>query len=500
MLSLIRMLREWAWEPPEAAVDCSLSPDAVPATPYASEWAEVWQQGSLGIPRGAKAQWLVRHGVPPLMRAEVWRRCADSLNYPEPTMEAQLDYSTLLGRAQEQGACDVGVLKQIEKDLHRTFGSVQGVRVPQQEALTSLRNVLVAYAVHNPQVGYCQSMNFIVAVLLLIVDEESAFWCLTAVVERLLPGHFTSRMVMSLVDQGVLRNLLRKQDPELMAHFEHLQVATSLVTTQWLLTLFVGSAMPLSALLRLWDCVFYEGDASFLFRAAAALLLRQRDALLASVDMCDAYRVLMGLGSSLDDIDALLDAAYALPWHASLQPKPLAALRRAAAGELAHECDGRAAEEAAAAVAVVEATTTEGRAEPRGRAAIAALGTSPWTMVSAPFLEADADEPWDLVEQSTPKPSARTSLSYVILQLEAPRLVEEYFMIDVPRTSKRGRARRSSADGEMMPFVLEGVCDEPASTDSDASDSPPSPRQDPYRGGFVSTVASRLDALLERFS
>eukprot|EP00966_Prymnesium_polylepis_P123367 2852409-Prymnesium_polylepis.1 len=78
-------------------------------------------------------------------------------------------------------------------------------------------------------------MNFIAAVLLLVVDEESAFWCLTAVVERILPGHYTACMVMSLVDQGVLRELLKAEDPSLMAHFDRLQVATSLVTTQWLL-------------------------------------------------------------------------------------------------------------------------------------------------------------------------------------------------------------------------------------------------------------------------
>ena len=33
-----------------------------------------------------------------------------------------------------------------DKDLHRTFGSVPEVRVPQQEALASLRNVLTACA------------------------------------------------------------------------------------------------------------------------------------------------------------------------------------------------------------------------------------------------------------------------------------------------------------------------------------------------------------------
>ena len=37
-----------------------------------------------------------------------------------------------------------------------------------------------------------------------------------------------------------------------------MQVAPSLVTAQWLLTCFVASAMPLSALLRVWDCLFLE--------------------------------------------------------------------------------------------------------------------------------------------------------------------------------------------------------------------------------------------------
>lgn len=42
--------------------------------------------------------------------------------------------------------------------------------------LNKLRNVLIAYSIHvNPCVGYCQAMNFIAALLLVIFDgNESA--------------------------------------------------------------------------------------------------------------------------------------------------------------------------------------------------------------------------------------------------------------------------------------------------------------------------------------
>lgn len=131
-------------------------------------------------------------------------------------------YSKLVRRAQRNSP--PAVAKQIEKDLHRTFGSLSGVRVPDM-ALQALRRVLLveppgtepgrapifarqrepldprrqAFAEHNPQVGYCQSMNFIAGVLLLVVDEETSFWGLSCVVEKLLPGYFDRSMVMALV-------------------------------------------------------------------------------------------------------------------------------------------------------------------------------------------------------------------------------------------------------------------------------------------------------------
>ena len=46
------------------------------------------------------------------------------------------------------------------------------------EGQASLRRVLKAYSLHDPEVGYCQGMNFIAGMLLTIVSEEEAFWML----------------------------------------------------------------------------------------------------------------------------------------------------------------------------------------------------------------------------------------------------------------------------------------------------------------------------------
>lgn len=53
----------------------------------------------------------------------------------------------------------------IDKDLDRTFpGTEQFNNVAGQQ---QLRRVLRAYAAYDPDVGYCQGMNFLAALLLM---------------------------------------------------------------------------------------------------------------------------------------------------------------------------------------------------------------------------------------------------------------------------------------------------------------------------------------------
>lgn len=53
--------------------------------------------------------------------------------------------------------------------------------------IVPLRNVLNAYVHRCPTLGYCQGWNSIVARLLIVMNEEEAFWMLVQIMEVYLP-------------------------------------------------------------------------------------------------------------------------------------------------------------------------------------------------------------------------------------------------------------------------------------------------------------------------
>jgi len=59
-------------------------------------------------------------------------------------------------------------------------------RIGQEE----LFRVLKAYSVLNPVEGYCQAQAPIAALLLMNMPAEQAFWCLTAICDKYIPGYY----------------------------------------------------------------------------------------------------------------------------------------------------------------------------------------------------------------------------------------------------------------------------------------------------------------------
>lgn len=159
---------------------------------------------------------LIRSGVPSELRGIVWWACSGGSEKMREAYLQNQSYKTYLETAQSK---QLPVLHEIEKDLFRTFPCNESYS--NAEGLLPLRHLLYAYSERNPDIGYCQSMNFIGAVLLLYLSEEQAFWVLAAMIEDILPPNYYSvNMMGSRVDQLVFYSCLAWKLPKLYAHFK----------------------------------------------------------------------------------------------------------------------------------------------------------------------------------------------------------------------------------------------------------------------------------------
>ena len=153
--------------------------------------------------------------------------------------------------------------KAAETDLHRTFpdnirfksatavNGEGGNRRNDVPAIQSLRRVLSAFSLYAPEIGYCQSLNYIAGLLLLFMDEEDAFWTFVVLVQDILPPNiYDVTMEGANIDQTVLMMLLSERCPHIWNRIsngksfwecEEAEMPTiTLVTSHWFLTLFIN--------------------------------------------------------------------------------------------------------------------------------------------------------------------------------------------------------------------------------------------------------------------
>ncbi|RDX93648.1 hypothetical protein CR513_24055, partial [Mucuna pruriens] len=195
---------------------------------------------------------LVQGGVPKDLRGEVWQAFVGV-----KTRRVESYYEDLLARddteVQDVPSAALGKCKkQIEKDLPRTF---PGHPALDENGRNSLRRLLLAYARHNPSVGYCQAMNF-------------------------FAGYYTEEMIESQVDQLIFEELMREKFPKLglyllsflfINHLDYLGVQVAWISGPWFLSIFVN-IIPWESVLRVWDVLLFEGNRVMLFRTALALM------------------------------------------------------------------------------------------------------------------------------------------------------------------------------------------------------------------------------------
>ncbi|CAK4137319.1 unnamed protein product [Aphanomyces euteiches] len=246
--------------------------------------------GGMGFMGFSLGQWqvdsMLRSGIPIEYRGRVWWLCSGAAQKRAAAAPAD-QYESLLWRADE---VLVDVANEIEKDLYRTFPREPDSREEREASISELRRLLSMYSLRNPKVGYCQSMNFLAAMLLVYLGEEEAFWVLACIVEDLVPGYHTKSMVGSRVDQHVFAALVEQKLPHVAHHLQRLHVHLAPVTFKWFLCLFVNT-LPLETTLRVWDVFFSEGS-KVLHRLGLTILKLLAPEILKADEAFDVYEML----------------------------------------------------------------------------------------------------------------------------------------------------------------------------------------------------------------
>ncbi|BES95240.1 Tbc protein [Nesidiocoris tenuis] len=286
------------------------------------KWSSI-MSSSKGLKRSSSLKADIRKGIPLEHREKVWMFVSGA--YEEQKKYPYDFYTDLVSARHEKELEDT-----IRTDMPRTFPEnifFNGTDPTGPNFQKQLFRVLVAYGHHNQNVGYCQGMNYIAGLLLLVTkNEESTFWLLKMLVENILPDYYSTTMDGLLTDIDVISELVKLRYPDVSAHMANLGLPWPVITTKWFICLFC-EVLPTETVLRIWDCLFNEGS-KILFRVALTIISLHRAEIMACEqfpELSDCLKQIMKSPTTVH-CHKFIDQIFKVPGKLSM--KALTKMRR----------------------------------------------------------------------------------------------------------------------------------------------------------------------------
>ncbi|VDL66356.1 unnamed protein product, partial [Nippostrongylus brasiliensis] len=169
-------------------------------------------------------QRFVYKGIPAPYRKEIWmRNCVP--RGPPQVAEVPED-----------------VIEAIRIDLPRTFPNNQYLQ--SERVRNALGRVLYTLAQHVPSVGYCQGLNYVAGVILLVLRDESKASDLLVQMVKQRKDYYNDNMSGLRRDTEVLSWIIANEIPQVARTLRIIDVGLDLLVGKWFLCWFVDS-LPL---------------------------------------------------------------------------------------------------------------------------------------------------------------------------------------------------------------------------------------------------------------
>jgi len=173
-------------------------------------------------------------------------------------------------------------IRQIDLDVNRTYRDHIMFRERYNTRQQDLFHVLAAYSMFNTEIGYCQGMSQIAALLLMYLNsEEDAFWALSQLMSHPrynMHGFFIPGFPKLIRFQEHHDKILHKKLRRLQKHLVANSIDTGIYTLKWFFQCFLDR-LPFSLSIRVWDLYLLEGEV-IMFAVAFTILRLHRKTLL----------------------------------------------------------------------------------------------------------------------------------------------------------------------------------------------------------------------------